>query len=305
MSLKPCLILALAVALAPTGCSAFGASRTTAVARGEYYSAGKPEFDSFFIELHQLQVELLVAPEQPRAARQSLTQAARLGVEASDESLRSRLDQELKKLAAQGLRVRLEVPDVSSVADASATLHTSDSAVSSAWRTSLPREATRLVRSRNRMFAIREQLEQLNVAGIRLEGSVEQAFRVDGPWKRSEVTRNLEDGQKLITLMSARAKEVQGQSATLLELLIGAASTDPNLGKSAVYAGPLAAEPAPAKASSKRQPPAKPAGARPAPSPHGQPAHVSKPGPGAKPRADDDAAAPKPVQGSAPAEIEP
>ncbi|HEY6080793.1 MAG TPA: hypothetical protein VIW29_18385 [Polyangiaceae bacterium] len=301
MSLKK-LSLILALALT-TGCSAFGGSSTTAVARGEYYSAGKPEFDSFFIDLHELQVELLLAPETPRATRQSVTQAAQLGTEASDASLKSRLDQELKKLAAQGLRMRLEVPEVSSASDASATLHTSDSATSSTWRTSLPRDATRLVRSRNRMFAIHEQLEQLKVAGIRLEGSVEQAFRVDGPWKRSEVTRNLEDGQKVITLMTARAREVEQQSSKLLALLAAAATTDPNLGKTSVYASAPAPEPPPRKATGRRPPLAKASGSKPPPSSASKPP-ANKPSTAAKPR-DDDAPAAKPVQGNAPSEIEP
>ncbi len=294
MSLRLTLVLALALA-------SCGPRGPTAVARGEYYSAGKPEFDSFFIELHRLQVELLTANDEPRGARQSLTVAAGLGPEASDESLKARLEQELQKLAAQGLRVRLEVPEASSALDASATLHTSESANRSPWRATLPRDATRLVRSRNRMVATREQLDRLRVVGIQLEGHVEPTFRVEGPWKKSEVTKNLEDGQKLITLMSARAQEVEKQTAALLTLLAQVASTDPRLGARTALPAP---EPPPATAKTGRRPAAA-ASSGSKTSPAGkQPAQVGKPAP-TKPRGDDDAPAPKPVQGNAPAEIEP
>jgi hypothetical protein len=228
-----------------------------------------------------------------------LTAAAGLGAEASDESLKARLEQELQKLAAQGLRVRLEVPEASSATDASATLHTSESANRSPWRATLPREATRLVRSRNRMVATREQLDRLRVVGIQLEGYVEPTFRVEGPWKKSEVTKNLEDGQKLITLMSARAQEVEKQTTALLTLLAQAASTDPRLGARTTLP-PAEPVPAPVKASRRpaaaASPGSKAAGKQPAP--------ASKPAV-TKPRGDDDAPAPKPVQGNAPAEIEP
>lgn len=289
--------LTLVLALALSSCGPRG---PTAVARGEYYSAGKPEFDSFFIELHRLQVELLSAGDEPRAARRSLTVAAGLAPEASDETLEARLAQELQKLAAQGLRVRLEVPEASSAVDASATLHTSESANRSPWRATLPSEATRLVRSRNRMVATREQLDRLRVVGIQLEGNVDPTFRVEGPWKKSEVTKNLEDGQKLITLMSARAQEVEKQTAALLALLARAAVTDPHLGTRA----PLPpTDPAPAPVKANRRPAAA-ASAGSKATPAAKPATPGKPAAG-KPRADDDAPAPKPVQGNAPAEIEP
>ncbi len=302
MSLKACSIVLVALASA---CSLFAPSGPSDVAQGEYYAAGKPEYDAFFIQLHQFQVDLLSAPNEPREARESLTKLAGLTPDASDDSLKERLSQELKKLANQGLRVRLDVPEATAAADASATLHTSESAASSPFRAGLPEHATRLVRSRNRMFAAREQLEKLRVSGIQLDANIDQAFRIEGPWKRDEVRKNLEDSQKVITLMVQRAQEVQEQDQKLLSLVASAATTDPNLGKTPVYAPPppAAEEPAPPK-TAKRNGRATP---RPAPRPAVQrPAPVSKPAPAApKPRNDDDAPAPKPVQGNAPAEIEP
>ena len=53
----PLTVLARAAALALTlglsACTVLGSSGPTEVARGEYYAAGKPEYDAFFIELHR------------------------------------------------------------------------------------------------------------------------------------------------------------------------------------------------------------------------------------------------------------
>jgi hypothetical protein len=285
------------------GCGLLAPSGPTDVARGEYYAAGKPEFDSFFIVLHEKQVQLLGAPGEPADARKNLTQIVGLAPEASDDSLKERLDQELKKLAGQGLRVRLDVPAPSATVDASATLYASDTNTATPLRNALPQEATRLVRSRNRLLDSKSELEKLNVMGITLEGKVDAAFRTDGPWKRDEVRKNLADGQKLITLMQARAQEVVDLDQKLLALLTDVASTDPNLGKTPAYVAPPAEDaPKPGRRAVATRPAPAPA-AKPTGAPAARPAPVAKPA--AKPRGDDDAPAPKPTQGNAPAEIEP
>ncbi|HXK19353.1 MAG TPA: hypothetical protein VNG33_16195, partial [Polyangiaceae bacterium] len=194
--------------------------------------------------------------------------------------------------------------------DASATLYASETSTSTPLRAVLPEQATRLVRSRNRMLAAQVELQKLSVKGIALEGNIYPSFRTDGPWKRDEVHKNLDDGQKVITLMQSRAQEVIDTDAKLLSLMATAATTDASLGKAAAYASPPpAAEEPPAKAGNKRapaRPAGKPASAAPAPKPAAAPAPKPAPKPAAKHGGDDEGApAPKPTQGSAPAEIEP
>lgn len=296
MSLKAALLATLTLL---SGCSLLSPSGPSDVARGEYYSAGKPEFDSFFIALHEKQVELLAAPGEPKEARKSLTQTLNLTPEASDDSLKQRLRQELAKLEGQGLRVRLDVPPASTSLDASATLFASDNNTATPLRTRLPQAATRLVRSRNRMQANIAELEKLTVAGITLDGKIDQTFRVEGPWKRDEVRRNLDDGQKLITLMKARAQEVADLDQRLLALLVEVANTDANLGKAPAYVPQVEDAPKPRRSSAR-------SGAPPRSNPG-----AAKPPPAAKPRAAPSAGreeappAPKPTRGNAPAEIEP
>lgn len=296
MSLKWALLVCASLISA---CNVLSPKGPSVVARGEYYSAGKPEYDSFFIQLHDQQVQLLAAPAEPQTARQNLAQAVGLTGDASNDSLKERLGQELTKLASQGLRVRLEVPKPSPTLDASATLHTEGSA-STPLRALLPQEATRLVRSQNRMLASKAALDKLRVTGITLDSNVDQAFRLEGPWKRDEVRRNLNDGQKLIVLMQARAQEIADTDAQLLAVLTAVASTGASLGRNV-------APPPPPPATEAERPP-KRGGSRPAASAPSRAPAASKATPEApaKPKRDDDgASAPKPKQGNAPAEIEP
>jgi hypothetical protein len=298
VSLKAALLVTLALL---SGCGLFAPKGPSEVARGEYYSAGKPEFDSFFIVLHEKQVELLAAPQEPSEARKNLTQTLGLAPDASDDSLKERLSQELEKLAGQGLRLRLDVPAPGSAPDASATLFASDTSSATPLRAALPQEATRLVRSRNKMLSSKVELEKLNVMGITLEGSVDQSFRVDGPWKRDEVRKNLADGQKLITLMQARAQEVADLDQKLLALLSDVVRTDPNLGKTPAFVAPPPVEDTPK--TTRRAPAGRNAAAS---RPNGSSAAPPSPKPVSPAKRDDDGApAPKPTQGNAPAEIEP
>jgi hypothetical protein len=306
VSLKVALLVSLALACSClSGCGLLAPSGPSDVARGEYYAAGKPEFDSFFIVLHEKQVQLLGAPGEPADARKNLTQIVGLAPDASDDSLKERLAQELKKLAGQGLRVRLDVPAPSPTVDASATLYASETNTATPLRSALPQEATRLVRSRNRLLDSKTELEKLKVMGITLEGKVDASFRTDGPWKRDEVRKNLADGQKLITLMQARAQDVVDLDQKLLALLTDVASTDPNLGTTPAYAPPPTDEsPKPGRRAVATRPAPAPAARPNGAAPPAKPAPASKPAP--KPRGDDDApSAPKPTQGNAPAEIEP
>ena len=171
----------------------------------------------------------------------------------------------------------------------------------------MPEQATRLVRSRNRMTAAKAELDKLNVSGVELEGKVYPTFHTDGPWKRDEVRKNLEDGQKVITLMQSRARSSR-HLRKLLALLGAVATTDESLGKAIAYTPPPPPAEEPTRVRHQTRP-VRPAPSLPAllPTPAPKPAGAAPaPKPVAKRGGDDEGApAPKPTQGSAPAEIEP
>lgn len=277
-------------------CSLLHSSEPSEVARGEYYSAGRPEYDAYFIGVYSNQVQMLSAPQEPSAARADLLRALGLPQAASDQALGERLREELKQLSARGLRLRLELPEPAAGADASATLYASDDSITTPLRAALADQATRLARSRARMLATKAELEKLSVGGVSLAGRVEESFRTGGPWKRDEVRQNLNDGQKIIVLMQARAQEVLDTDAKLLALLEATVSTDPSLGKTVAATATEAPKP------TRRERVAARSATSPAP---GKPASGSAPK--AAPRSSDEEGAPrvKPTQGSAPAEIEP
>jgi hypothetical protein len=295
VSLKARWLVVLALTC---GCSAFAPKGPTEVARGEYYSSGRPDFDAFFLSLHEKQVELLAAPSEPRAARDRLASSVGLAAEASDDALRRRMTQEMQALAARGLRLRLEVPPPSPL-PGSATLFASEASTTSPLRSALSQEATRLVRVRDRMLATKTELARLRVRAITLGGNVEGAFRTEGPWKREEVEHNLEDGQKLIVIMEARADEVAASASSLLSLLATVAVTDPSLGLPVREAATQEEAPR-----SRRAPPrGSPAERR---ASQEVPAARPRGGAVARPPSGDEGAAPKPpAPGNAPAEIEP
>jgi len=302
VSVKQFCVLALLIACG-SGCGLLAPHGPSDVARGEYYSAGEPEFDLFFIDLHRAQVALLHAPKEPMDARRSLAQSLGLTAGASDDSLKARVSQEAQKLANLGTKLRLEVPEGSPALDASATLHASDLTATSPLRPALAEQATRVVRSRNRILAAAAALERLRVRGIGLESRIPEAFRIDGPWKREEVQRNLSDGQKLITVMLARSKEVEAFDTQLLALLEAAATTDAGLGKTPAppVSPPVAEAEDPPKR--KKQPSMAAASGKTRAAPPRPKAPPAKPSAAAS--NDGESPTPKPTQGSAPAEIEP
>ena len=129
--------------------------------------------------------------------------------------------------------MRLEVPPPSDAVDASAMLFASDTDTATPLRAALPQEATRLVRSRNRMLDSTSELEKLSVMGITLEGSVDSSFRTDGPWKRDEVRKKWRC-PKLITLMKSCADVVIDSSCSHGKT----SPTRSNLGKAPAFAPP-------------------------------------------------------------------
>jgi hypothetical protein len=299
VSLSRSWLFALALTSA---CAAFAPKGPTEVARGEYYSSGRPEFDGFFLSLHEKQVELLAAPSEPRAARERLASSVGLTSDASDEVLRRRLNEELRALAARGLRLRLDVP-APSATPGSATLFASATSVTSPLQGALSQEATRLVRVRDRMLATRAELAKLRVRAITLGENVESAFRTEGPWKREEVESNLDDGQKVIVLMESRAGDVEASASALLSLLASVAVTDPSLGQ------PVSDAPEPVEAPRSRRGSARGGHGERRPTPEASAARprggVLAPPP-SRPSNEDDGGAQKPAApGNAPAEIEP
>jgi hypothetical protein len=296
---KPKLIRALCLAAclsaAAPACAVF--SGPSAVAQGKYYSSGNPQYDEFFIQLYQLQLQMAEAPAIPDNERQALAQALDLSPETPTEGVTSRLREEALKLGKTGVRMRLEQsPSLDKPEAASATILASYRPKDSAPATLIAKvetSASNLLRAASGMKAAAVQLGKLEVAIITLDADVPQAFAEARVGTRGEVEKNLADAQKLITLMKARGTEVNAQCEELLTSIAKAVNTDDG----SLSAPPESAEPSnptdadAKKTSSKLRARPKPTSPTPAASAAAAPAKPAPAKPLPKPAADDEAPA--------------
>jgi hypothetical protein len=293
----------LAASSALPGCAAFSSGPST-VAQGKYYSSGNPQYDEFFIQLYQLQVQMAGAPQVPDAARQNLAQALGLSPEAPADAVAQRLREEATKLGRSGLHMKLEQsasPDKPDAANATirASYRPKDAAAVNLV-SKVETSATDLLRTASAMKAAQGVLVKLDVDAINLDADVPKVFAEAHVGKQSEVKKNLADGQKLITLMKARGDEVRTQCEQLLAEIAKAVNTDDG---SLNPPPPEPVEPPPDAASKKAQPKphAKPKAPSAAPV-MSAPAAAPKPKPTPqKPAAGDDDTPPKPAAPSKPA----
>jgi hypothetical protein len=234
---------ALSVPSAVTGCAVFGSNGPSTVAQGKYYSSGDAQYDEFFLALYQLQVELADAPPIPDRARTNLAQALGLSQETPADGVASALRDEALKFSKTGVHMRLDRNDSDpdpekAAATVRATMRPASGPAHDLIE-SVEASTTLLLRSTLEMKKDRTALGKLEVQAITLESEVPNAFAKQGPWKRSEVTKNLDDAQKLVTLMKARAEDVGNASEQLLATFSKALNTDDG----SIRVSPAAGEP--------------------------------------------------------------
>jgi hypothetical protein len=266
------------------GCRLFQTQGPSDVAQGRYYSTGNPNYDEFFVRLHRMQVELKAAPETLTSIRQDLARGLELEPAAGTDQVRSALATKANEMSNRGAtfavdrgrepgaRTRLAVSGTPAEADRPLVKTLED-------------VLSRVGELRERSGTWQKELDWLPPAGVALDGSVEAAFVGESRATRDDVHQNLADAQKVVTLMTARKKEIDASGTEIEELFVSAFGTK------------KAAEPPP--------PPA-PAPA-PAPRPRPRPAAAqapSRPAPAA-PASDEAAPAPKPKQGTARPDFEP
>jgi len=277
------------------GCALFGGGGPSTVAQGKYYSSGNPQYDQYFIELYDLQVQLEAAPQVPPGERQNLAQTLGLSPETPAEGVMQRLHEEAEKLSHAGVHMRLEQSapaDKPSAASATIRATTRPKDASLAWIERVETSATNLLRTSQQMKADGAALAKLEVDTVNLDAEVPKAFAEAHVGKQGEVKKNLADAQKLITLMKSRGAEVQSECDELLTGIAKAVNTDDG----SLTAPP--AEPAPepredAKKPAPRRPAAHPVNA--ARPPAAPVAPAAKPKPIAKASAGDDEAPAKPA----------
>ena len=251
------------------GCAAIFGSGPSEVAQGRYYSVGNAEFDSFFVSVYQQQLAMARAPGELSDARKSLTTALVLEDNAQNAEIAEKLRLALNALSQRGARVHFEVrlptpPDP----EHSMALISSVPAPEGSERATLAvveASLTRLLRLAATMHQSTNDVTRLRAQVPSLEAKVDAALREQGPRKRDRTLKNLEDSERVMVLMQARAEETAAPIDGLYREL------------SRVFAKsePAPAEPPPPAAKPEEKPRPRPA----APRPRADPSPVASPAP--------------------------
>src|SRR6185503_5044736 len=177
------------------------------------YSSGNPHFDEFFVVFHDSQVAMGTAGDRAKATTASLVAALGLPADADNETVLEKTKLAADEFESGGIHLRLTVPDLDTPnppapsAKLDSMGGTPDDAkqkVLDAIQTSANEGLKLVAELRNR----KTTLTQLRVQAITLDTEVDDAFRKQGPDQKHDVHKNLQDAQKLVPLMDARADEV-------------------------------------------------------------------------------------------------
>jgi hypothetical protein len=250
------------------------------VAKGLRYQTGNGDYDEFFGTLYEVQLTLGQAPEREAEIRATLARKVKAAEGANADALGKAVTDRAGELSKDGIGIRLvvtgrdeedETPSVDFEVSGP-TPERSYKKVVNGIETAAKDGAALLGDMRDAKLKCLKLKDQ----AAALTGMVETAFKTEGPLKRSEVSKNLDDAQKLIPLMSDRASSVGDAAESLLEALeeaVGSSSPAPAPAAPAPAEADDVPEPAaPPGAAPPKQTPPQRAAPRPAPAPAPPPA---------------------------------
>lgn len=201
----------------------------SAVGQGHKYVSGNPDYDKFFSQLYDLQVEMGKAPGTEKDIRTKLASKLGIDADASASMLARKVKKEAEKIEKHGIGLKLTVASEDSDNPGTAKLDTSGGALSGDAKTFA--EAVRSTVEQEAKLAIEMKkghrlLDQLRAQGIGLKANVGTVFRMGGLSKKHEVRKNLDDADTMITLMTARADQVSDAANDTAKRLTDAIDTD-------------------------------------------------------------------------------
>lgn len=255
----------LGLALSQPGCFVFGSPGPSMVGQGKKYESGEPQFDQFFAQLYDLQLEMAKAPGREKELRQELAKVTKSDPDASATLLAKKIEKRTKELAEAGTGLKLEVEGLEGSGAPSVSLKTLGKDLSGddkALVDSVEKTAKGEAQLLGRMREVTRELEQMRALSVALDQQVDNAFRKGGPSKKAEVRKNLEDARTLMPLMGARAQETEDAAKATLKKLQEAVSTEDSYKKEEPPPPPPPEEEPAESAEGKPKP--KPGGGKPA-----------------------------------------
>jgi len=182
---------------------------TTTVARGEYYAAGHPDYDEFFVSLYRFQVQTAEVIEREQEARRELAQA--LGAKTDQpKQLSPLLQQRADELERQGVKVVVKPGQPPSV-EISGEPSEEQQKFLTALRSSIAKLGSVAASTRSN-----EGVDRLRARVGELERRTDSTFQAEGSAKQNEVRDNLTDAQKLLVLIGDSRKQLAQSSGQLL-----------------------------------------------------------------------------------------
>jgi hypothetical protein len=225
-SFGPALILGFA--LTQPACFLFGSSGPSMVGQGKKYQSGDPQFDEYFAELYELQIEMGKAPAREKEIRQDIAKVTHSDPDTSASMLAKKVEKRTQEIAEGGSGARLEVEGAEGDGRASVKLELAGKELSGddkSFLEAIEKAARDEAQILNRMREISRTIERMRALSVALDQQVDTAFRKGGPSKKSEVRKNLDDSRTLMPLMVARASETAEAAKNTLKRLSDAVDT--------------------------------------------------------------------------------
>ncbi len=237
----------LVVLATQPGCFLFGSPGPSSVGQGHKYVSGNPEYDQYFSQLYELQVEMGKAPDTEKAIRKKLAKKLGIDADASAALLAHKVKKNAEKIAKRGvgLQITLEGGDDNDGAG-SAKLQSSGGTLSGDAKKFANAVEDAVVHEQKLAAEMKKShklLDQLRAKTVELKANVESVFRKGGIRKQAEVKKNLKDADTMITLMVARSDDVSDAASKTIKRLAEAIHTDHGQFKAAAEEGAEKKEP--------------------------------------------------------------
>jgi hypothetical protein len=217
----------LVVLATQPGCFLFGSPGPSSVGQGHKYVAGNPDYDQYFSQLYDLQVEMAKAPDSEKAIRTKLAKTLGIDADASASMLARKVKKEAEKLEKRGVGLKVTVPEDDD--EESPKLEVSGGKLAGDAKTfadAVKDAIEHETKLAAQMKKSRRLLDQLRAQAIPLNANIDTVFRKGGLSKKAEVKKNLKDADSMITLMVARADQVTDTAGDTAKRLTDAITTD-------------------------------------------------------------------------------
>jgi hypothetical protein len=220
--------LALTGTLVLPGCFVFG-SGPSLVGQGKQYQSGDAQYDEFFAQVYELQVELARAPDQEKKIRTDLATAVAVEGEPSPQSIGKKIRKSVEQLAAAGTGLKADInEDAEDDGEANAKIEPIGQPLTPTDEKLVrivERGASDALALMVRMKKHERRLDKLRSHAVALQSNVDATFRKSVA-KRTEVKKNLDDAQTMLPIMSTRARDVAEAAKAIAKQLEEAAHSD-------------------------------------------------------------------------------